>query len=367
MSRQFEGGKPAVSMPGAPNVLKSFDNSETINRRGEDALIVQMLPCPCPEEKKTPDCKFCYSGYIRYFQDFIEVTDEPANMQAIQSNQIYTRFYPIKEVSKLTLYLDREVKELPIKSIQERYIELPENLNLKYWNRVLITYKALSLEEITLDGVGNNDFRVVLPLQNKIIVGIKEYYSPSGINPTGFMFDSLLFAERSKDITFRVTLVTVPPTKVLYRTAKIEKGKTDKAGIRLDTGEVEIGFTNSDKVAEGDIVTLLKMYFVTSSYIRKSKNIDWDYIPYAPVKEIYNVFSKNNSGIVEHKQGVDFILESQEKIRWLVPKPEDGYTIRYAYNPSYRLQNSGEGGGNENRLSPKFFVGKAVPSYRSFQ
>jgi hypothetical protein len=367
MPRQFEGGKPPLSIPGAPNVVRQFDNSEMISRRGEDALVVQMLPCPCLEEQKKPDCPFCFSGFIRYFQDFIEVTDESANMEQVASNQIYTRFYPIKEVSKITLFQDRQSKPLPIKSIKEKYIELPDNHNLKYWNKVLITYRAINLEEITIEGNGNNDFRVILPIGNRIIVGIKDYYSESGLTPIGFTFDSLLFSERSRDISFKVILTTVPPTKVLYRIAKVEKEKTQKASIKLETGDIEIGFGDSDKVTEGDIVTLLKMYFTTSNYIRPNKNVDWDYIPFAPVKEIFTVFSKTDRGLVEHKQGTDFILESQEKIRWLTPRPDSGYTIRYSYHPSYRLQNSGEGGGNENRLSPRFFVGKPVPSYRSFQ
>ena len=367
MNRNDNGGSHPTIINQSPNVIRPIQNHELIDRRGEDAILLQLLPCPCPDSKKTPDCKYCYSGFIRVFQESLDIEDELINMDGIKGSSIYPRFYPIKSVNKIQLTLDGNTSDLPVSSINYDHIKLSDQTSLKYWNTVKASYKVDLIEKETVEIKGNGLLKLPLKLKNKIIVGIEDYFCEDDtIKPVGFNFDSLLFDKPTLDKFIRVKVKVITPIRIAYQTTKIDVGKTPNANLKVDVGDIDITLNHNYKVAEGDIITFLSMYLNANSRINYYPT-KTDYLPYAPVKEIFHVFGIYNQKIKEYKEGIDFILESNEKIRWINEKPLDGYSIRYSYHPSYRIQNTGEGGGLENRNVVRTYHAKPVNSYRSFQ
>lgn len=367
MKQNDFGGISPISISSAPNVVRPLDNEEILERRGENAVLVQMIPCPCPDSKKTPDCKACYGGYIRTFQEFKEIVKETVAMQGIRGNRIYPRYYPIVSVQELTLTKNGEITPIEWAEINNQYIQLPGQNLLSYWNTIQISYRARMTEELTIEAKASNESRVkILGLENKqVILRVVDCYSESGDEPIGFMFDSILFKKRISGL-IRVKVEVINTIKLAYREAKIDPANITPGNLKYQEGDIELTTSQGYKVSEGDIVTLLKYYLTADSYISWQEG-ETDFLPFGPVKEILRVFSKENDKIVEHFSGTDFVLMNQDKILWLKEKPRNGYSIRYSYHPSYRIQNFGAGGGNEDKNAPRTYIARPIPSWRSFQ
>lgn len=365
--KQFPGGESPLNIPGSPNVVKTTGPEELIERRGESAIHISLMPCPCPEEKKIPDCPYCFNGFIKTYQEFKEINNELVSMEGVKKNSILPRWIPLHSVQELYYLENNKTIELSIDRLEPDKIILKQDSNLKYWNAVYISYRAKSIEEKQ----GSIDLnspvrRVVIDTDNTVIISVKEIYSEDKkefIKPIGFGYKSISFSSPVAG-KLNYTILVLTPIKVAYHTVEQSPGFTEQSRLKLDTGEVKIVIPHGQKIIEGDIITLLTMYFTKSEYI-KYKPGEYDFLTYAPVKEIFKVFSRGSSGIIEHKQGEEFDLISEDRVKWHVDKPKDGFSVQYSFHPSYRIQNTGEG--DENTNKPRTYSGKFVSNYRSLK
>ena len=357
-------------VPIGPNPVKPWGIEDTIEKRGELAMRVQFQPCPCPENQRLNECttQGCYQGFIRTFQDFKEIVGETVPDEGIYGNKIYPRFYPIKSVSQAILQWDDEFIPLDITKIEDDHFEVSRQL--KYWNILNITYRVKVIEDVM------GSIEVINPTKKvdlgmfesssspQVITSVVEtYLNGKKIDYLGNTFNAIIFQENVAG-TLNYVVKTYTPFKLAYRDSSMYDAKLEKTQIKLDSGDIEVTVSQSERIAEGDIITLVKMYYNTSQFVPYKPNTQYDYLSFAPIRKVINCFTKVNNQIVELKEGEDFILADYERIYWLKEKPLNGFSIRYSYNPSYRLMKA-SGGANEMKNTPKNYVGKFVSNYRS--
>ncbi|MCG6170248.1 hypothetical protein [Leptospira sanjuanensis] len=365
MRRSGKGGQTPFSITTKPNVLTPLTNEEMIDRRGESALWFRLTPCPCPVEERIPDCRFCFEGWIRSFQETLEISEELA--YKVEGNKVYTRFAPIREVDSAILISRETHKPLSIKRIHDEFIEVEETL--KYWNSVLLKYKVSMLEEIYLEGICENEYEVFPKMPLGAIAHVLEAYSaPEGQEPekldvTGNTFNSVVFARRVSGLV-RLKVSFFNAVKVGYKTYRAEPDSRKIFSGSQNTffdgdlmGVIGAGY----RMGEGDIITLLVSTLRHSEFI-PFQNSTLDTVSYSPIQNIDQVVSKGRNGLIYHKRGKDFILFGDSKIQWLTDKPRNGYSIIYDYHPTFRVSGFLEGGSGEDRDKPKIFKMKPIPN-----
>lgn len=367
MEKRFEGGTNLLYIPLSPNAVKGFGVDDTIQNRGENAIRVQFQPCAC--KTKLPDCmvKGCYDGFIRTFQDYREIIAEVIPDDGLGGKKIYPRFFPLKDVLKVDLIRDETREPLQITRIEEDHFEV--NKDLAYYHVVEVTYRA----KTTVERMGQ--IEVIQPTKKvdlgyylqdipEVVLSVKEtYLNGKKIESVGNTFNAILFQENvAGKLNYVVKNYT--PFKLAYRESSVMDEKTDRASLKLQSGDIQVTISQSERVAEGDIITLVGMYFNISEYVEFKPDKPYDYLMYAPIREIINCFAIIDNETVELFEGKDFVIMDLERILWLKEKPRGGYSIRYSYHPSYRLQKA-TGGANESKNTPRDYVGKFIANYRS--
>ncbi|UPY81110.1 hypothetical protein FH581_023235 (plasmid) [Leptospira weilii] len=363
MRKSGQGGSTPFSITTKPNVLTPLTNEEMIDRRGESALWYRLTPCPCPQEERVPDCKFCFEGLVRTFQEELEITEEMA--YKVEGNKVFTRFAPISEIVSANLISRETHKPLTIKRIEEEYVEVEENL--KYWNSVLLRYKVKMVECLFVEGIGENEYVLFPKLPLGAIVGVEEVFFVSGegvpeaVEFSGFTFNSIVFPKRVTGL-FRFKLKFQYPIKVAYKTYRQDSDARkifDRSQITFQEGELLAVVGGGYRMGEGDLVTLLVSTLRHSEYIQFQTG-NYDTLSYSPVSHIDRIFSKGKHGLVTHEKGKDFILFGDSKIKWLTDKPRNGYSLIYDYHPTFRISGFIEGGSGEDRDKPKLFKMKPI-------
>ncbi|EMN89880.1 hypothetical protein [Leptospira weilii] len=363
MRKSGLGGITPFSITTKPNVLTPLTNEEMIDRRGESALWYRLTPCPCPQEERIPDCKFCFEGLVRTFQEELEISEEMA--YRVEGKKVFTRFAPISEISSATLISRETFKPLSIKRIEEEYIEVEENL--KYWNSVLLRYKVKMEETITVDAEGKNEYILFPKLPLGAIVGVEEVFfipeegEPEEVEFSGFTFNSVVFPKRVSGF-YRLKLKFQHPVKIAYKTYRVDADARkifDRSQITFQDGELLAVIGGGYRLGEGDLVTLLVSTLRHSEYIQFQTG-STDILSYSPIASIDRIFSKGKQGLVTHEKGKDFILFGDSKIKWISDKPRNGYSVIYDYHPTFRISGFIEGGSGEDRDKPKLFKMKPI-------
>lgn len=334
-----------------------------IERRGESCLWYRLTPCPCPGEERVPDCKYCFEGMIRTFQEELEITEELS--WKIEGNKIYTRYAPITEVKSAVLISRETQKKLNVKRICEEYIEVEETL--KYWNSVLLHYKVSMLEEICIEGCGENEYVLFPKIPLGAIVGVKEVFKieegkePELIEHAGFTLNSVVFPKRVNGL-YRLKILFFNPVKVGYKTYRVDTDARrifDRSQITFQEGEIMAVIGAGYNVGQGDIIILLSSTLKFSEYVpwQSSSN---DILSYSPITRVEKIFTKEKTGLKTHELGKDFVIFGDSKIKWISDKPKNGYSVIYDYHPSFRISGFIEGGSGEDREKPKIFKLKPI-------
>ncbi|WP_061239721.1 hypothetical protein [Leptospira interrogans] len=363
MRKSGKGGNTPFFLTTKPNVLTPLTNEEMLGRRGESCLWYRLTPCPCPTEERLPDCKFCYDGLIRNFQETLEIKEEMA--YKVENNRVYTRFSPIHRVHSINLISRESHKPLTIKRIYEEYIEVEEIL--KYWNAVLLHYEVSMIEEITVEAYGENEYSLYPKIPLGAIVGVVEVFKVNENGETskqeysGFTFNSIQFLNRVNGL-FRLRLKFIYPVKVGYKTYRSEQDVRKIFGnsqITFNDGEVMAVMGAGYNLGQGDIIILLVSSLIHSEFIPYQFG-SYDRVSYSPIKKVEKIFSKEKSSIKVHIKGQDYQVFGDSKIQWLTDKPKNGYSIIYEYHPSFRVTGFVESGSGEDRDKPKIFKMKPL-------
>ncbi|TGM04836.1 hypothetical protein EHQ76_07265 [Leptospira barantonii] len=363
MRKSGLGGTTPFSITTKPNVLTPLTNEEMIDRRGESALWYRLTPCPCPMEERVPDCKFCFEGLVRTFQEDLEISEEMA--YKIEGNKVFTRFAPIAEIASATLISRETFKPLTVKRIHDDFFEVEEDL--KYWNSVLLKYKVKMEESLTVEAKGENEYVLFPKLPLGAIMGVEEVFyipeigEPVEIEFSGFTFNSVVFPKRVNGI-YRLKLKFQYPVKIAYKTYRQESDARkifDRSQITFQDGELMAVIGGGYRMGEGDLVTLLVSTLRHSEFVPFQTG-NYDILSYSPVTNVERIFSKGTHGLIQHKKGEDFILFGDSKIKWITDKPRNGYSLIYDYHPTFRISGFIEGGSGEDRDKPKLFKMKPI-------
>ncbi|MCG6195642.1 hypothetical protein LFX25_20580 [Leptospira sp. FAT2] len=368
MRKSGQGGVTPFSIPTKPNVLTPLTNEELLERRGESALWYRLTPCPCPQEERLPDCKFCLEGQIRTFQETLTIQEEFA--YKIQGSKIYTRFAPVTEVESAVLHSQDKQTPLTITHIQEESFDVLENL--KYWNAVLLKYKVSLIEEKFFEVIGNNEYELFPDLKKEAIVGVVEVFKiPENENEpaievefSGHSLNSIIFPKRVSGL-HRIKIKTFNPVKIAYKTFRNDSDSRklfERSQITFQEGELMGVMGSGYRMGEGDIITLLISTLRHSEFIAY-QNTYYDRVSYSPIAYVDQILSKGKHGIKSHKRGEDFIIFGDSKIQWLSDKPKSGYTIIYDYHPTFRVTGFVEGGSGEDRDKPRIFKMKPLSNF----
>ncbi|WP_040912739.1 hypothetical protein [Leptospira kmetyi] len=366
MRKSGQGGQTPFSIPTKPNVLTPLTNEELLDRRGESALWYRLSPCPCPQEERLPDCKYCFDGLIRTFQETLTIQEEFA--YKIQGKRIYTRFAPVTEVVSAVLHSQDKQTPLTISHNEEDSFEVLENL--KYWNAVLLKYKVSLIEEKFFEVKGNNEYELFPELNKEAIVGVIEVFkipedgSPIEVEYSGHTLNSIVFPKRVSGL-YRIKVRTFNPVKVAYKTFRNDSDSRklfERSQITFQEGELIAVMGGGYRMGEGDVITLLVSTLRHSEYIA-FQNTTYDRVSYSPISSVDQILSKGKHGIKTHKKGEDFIVYGDSKIQWLSDKPRTGYTIIYDYHPTFRVTGFVEGGNGEDREKPRIFKMKPLSNF----
>lgn len=363
MRKSVLGGSTPFSITTKPNVLTPLTNEEMIDRRGESAIWYRLTPCPCPQEERVPDCKFCFDGLVRTFQDELEISEEMA--YKVERNKIYTRYAPISEIVSATLISRETFKPLTVKRIHDEFFEVEEDL--KFWNSVLLKYKVKMEETLTVEGYGENEYVLFPKLPLGAITGVEEVFhipqdsEPEEVEFSGFTFKSVVFPKRTNGL-FRLKLKFQHPVKVAYKTFRVDSDARkifDRSQITFQEGELMAVIGGGYKLGEGDLLTFLVSTLRHSEYIPYQPG-NYDILSYSPIMNLDCIFSKGKKGLITHKKDEDFILFGDSKIKWITDKPRNGYSVIYDYHPTFRINGFIEGGSGEDRDKPKIFKMKSI-------
>lgn len=362
MRRVRRGGFTAFNPTIRPNIFSPVGVEDLIERKGESALWFRLQPCPCPPEERTPDCRACIDGYVKSFQDSITVENEKVYCDG---NYIYPRFAPVSGVQSTEWLGEGEGRPLSIKRIEPERIQVEEYL--EDWHAVVAAYDVDLVERMTLQDLPiENTERLDLPIDG-VLIGVDELYIDGApLSWTGFGFQHITLAERKTGLV-NAAIRVFNPIKVAYRTMDMNTEGTERAMMPLETGEVEFTVPGRILMGEGDILTLLTTTVRNGQYIPFQEGPS-DRLSYAPVSRILNCYSKETDQhgrerLREYRVGQDLVLESSERVRWLSPKPRNGYTIMYEYHPSFRIQSDTTVSGTMDRTLPRVYKAKAASSY----
>ncbi|RHX90268.1 hypothetical protein DLM76_20610 [Leptospira yasudae] len=368
MRKSGQGGQTPFSIPTKPNVLTPLTNEELLDRRGESALWYRLTPCPCPQEERLPDCKYCLDGLIRTFQETLTIQEEFA--YKIQGSKVYTRFAPITEIVSAVLQSQGKQTPLTVTHTNEDSFEVLENL--KYWNAVLLKYNVSLIEEKFFEVIGRNEYELFPELNKEAIVGVVEVFkvpedeneSPFEVEISGHSLNSIVFPKRVSG-RYRVKVQTFNPVKIAYKTFRNDPDSRklfERSQITFQEGELMAVMGGGYKMGEGDIITLLVTTLRHSEFV-SFQNSKYDTVSYSPIASVDQILSKERNGIKTHKRGEDYIVYGGSKIQWLSDKPKNGYTIIYDYHPTFRITGFVEGGSGEDREKPRIFKMKPLSNF----
>lgn len=362
MNKVGLGGSSPFAIPMRPNIITPLTPDETMERRGESVLHFRFKPCPCPPSDRNPDCKIkgCYDGHVRDFQKTALIVEESS--YKIRGHEVFTRYSPIEAIEKAEV-MGTPKEELHVTEIFDDHFHV--SAELEYWRSVAIDYRVKTIIEIVIEVEGENEYRLILPgMDKRILVEVDAVYR-RGINePLDFIghdLTSIYFKERMNG-SFNVKCKISRPFKIGYKTWTVDQSKTEPAKLNAQSGDLVVVVPTYFNLGTGDIITLLYSSLRHSQYV-PFKEGNTDRLPYAPVKYIESLHSKENGKIVEKEWGKDFIVYGFDRLYWLTEKPRDGYSISYDYHPSFRVSEKIEGEGGEDRHKPKQFICKPISSF----
>ena len=361
-----------LAIPSSPNPVRTIPTEEILERRGELSMWFKMQPCPCPADKRYPDCNLCMDGYIRTFQRTYPIIQE--SVYKLEENRIYTRYSPISSVQNVQIFGagdgtgTQNIGNLSVMDFGDDWIDVTERL--EYWKSVILDYEVSMYEDTTFEMEATGEHRVYLKGQKSYIVGVEPVVAninPDGtiepIRPAGFGFDSLVF-DRPVFGKIRAKLSMYAPIFIGYRTYETHFG-AENTKVFMEGGDVELVVPMGVKMGRGDIITLLTSTTRTSQYI-PFRSGDIDPLPYSPIAKISECYSRTDTEIIRHEEGKDFIIVSDYQIKWLDnKKPQSGFSIQYEYHPSFRVIGSGQNGSPENRKRPLIYSAKSISSWRA--
>ncbi|WP_061221986.1 hypothetical protein [Leptospira weilii] len=372
MRKSGQGGVTPFSITTKPNILTPLTNEDLLERRGESALWYRLSSCPCPAEERLPDCKFCFEGLIRTFQEDLLIQEETA--WKIVGNKVFTRYAPITKIESAVLISRETQKQLTIKRIHEEYFEVEEPL--KYWNSILLKYKVSLVEEMYVEAEGKNEYVLFPKIPFGAIIGVVEVFKvpdsetekPVSVEYSGYTLNSVIFPKRVNG-KHRLKVLFYNPVKIGYKTYRVDPDSRkifDRSQITFQDGELMGVLGGGYKMGEGDIITLLVSTLRHSEFIAY-QNKAFDVVSYSPIASIDRIISKGRNGFVTHKEGTDFLIFGDSRIQWLSDKPKTGYTIIYDYYPTFRVTGFIEGGSGEDRDKPKLFKMKPLANFNGRQ
>lgn len=358
-----DGGVTPFTISTKPNIFTPLRNEELLERRGESALWFRLTQCPCPQELRVPDCKFCNEGQMKTFQEDLLIEEEIS--WKLERNRVYVRYGPIKSVKRIFLIYRETQKELQIVNIHPSYIEVSENL--EYYHQVQIDYFVSLIEESTFETECNGNIvypGIVKKGISKAIEAI-DIQTGDSIPILSWSITSLVLSKPVYGL-IRIKAETFQTIKVAYKTFTQDERQSGvgKSLVELPDGEVLAVMGAGYRLGEGDILIMQKSTLRHSMYV-KYQNGNFDRMPYSPIASIDSVISRDESGFKKHKPGIDFVPFGENKIHWIKPKPLNGYSIVYDYFPTFRVTSMVETGMGEDRSKPRQFKMKAIPSMQA--
>jgi hypothetical protein len=357
MRKNLQGGVSPFAPTIRPNVFSPLGVEDLIDRQGESALWFRMQPCPCPQEDRKLDCHLCIDGQIRSFQP--SILKEFEAMKA-DGHFLYARYAPILSVKRAIWQNEGVQQDLTVVRVEEDRIEIKENL--KDWAAVTVDYEVSMVEQTIIETEIYNSMIIDLPNAGGVIVGVEYLYlDDTEIPYSGYRFQSIILPGR-KTGKIRAKVKIMPPVKIAYRTMDIRTGKTEKAGLTGEAGEVEIIAPAGLMIGEGDYISFLKTEVRAAHYVPFIAG-PIDILLYTPIVRVENIVSKKDGRIVNHREGEDFVTLSSEKILWLVDKPQGGFSIMYVYHPTFRIQPGFTGAGTMNRSQPRQYKARPASSF----
>lgn len=357
------GGETPFPISTKPNIFTPLRNEELLERRGESAYWFRLTQCPCPQETRVPDCKFCSEGLMKSFQEDLQIEEEIS--WKVEGRRIYLRYGPIKSVSKIFYYFREQKLELTVQEVKDDYVLVLEEL--EYYHQVQVDYKVKLISEI--ETIVNADSKVVFPEIEKngiyeaveaIEVKNKNAVPIAAWTLTSVSFEKEIFGE------VKIKLKVFQPIKIAYKTFSVDDRNTGigRSLVENPDGELLAVMGSGYKLGEGDIIILTKSTLRHSMYVKFSPT-DFDRLPFSPVAEIDKVISRGKDGFIEHRLGTDFLLMGENLVKWINPKPRSGYSIIYDYYPTFRVTSMVETGMGEDRAKPRQFKMKSVPSMQA--
>ncbi|MEQ9363576.1 MAG: hypothetical protein RIF32_05000 [Leptospirales bacterium] len=368
MYRIRPGGTSAFQPTTRPNVFSDTGPEELINRRGESAFYFRFAPCPCPEEQRSSACAVCspHTGLIKTFQETTEIQGEKP---AIEGKLIVPRWGPVVAVDRLYYVVDGEDIPLTIQRIHPDGVEIAEDL--EYWRAVYLDYRVSLIDEIVVEGEASADYQVRLDLPGIIaqVVDVRDAATGDVIPHAAHTFDSVSFSKRHTG-RIRVRVRVISPIKVGYSTLDINESnrRQGRISIKLEQGEILFVVPHSVKMGGGDIVTLLRSDRRAQVRMRPHSG-DVDRLEYGPIKSILSCYGldRDDDAPREYKEGRDLVIAGYDTIRWLVPRPEAGYSLMYLYHPGFRITGAVTIGSGMDRDAPRMYRGKAISSYAALE
>lgn len=278
------------------------------------------------------------------------------------------RWVPVDKVNRV-MYRDRGREMYP-----EVARVLPDRVQLtrplEHWRAVYLDYSVSVVEEDAVTVQVVRASQVKIPLQGRrLIVAIIAIHDDEGqpVEYTGYTFESVCLA-RLYTGRLRVRYRAANPTAVGYRSFEIEQQdfRPGRVSVKLEAGEIEVVVDHSAKMGAGDIITMLQSDIRAQHTLSGSAD-GIDRVMYGPIKEILNVWGVRRAGepIREMVEGLDFVQNDFESIRWLTPRPIGGATIMYLYHPSFQIVGPVSIGSGGNRNAPRLYRARAISSYSS--
>lgn len=371
------------------------DNYEAlIDRHGQWVRWRIANKCSCVQPSSMqPDihCKICGgSGYSYTFQ----------------KNQIVTEIVMIKDVKNKIIEISEENKDCEL-------IEVYDIKGKRYYGAVKYNnYIHLNTTEELTKGVYftvvlNKELEHILPLAMAVknemgyytISGLtvgKEnidgvYYNVCGdIESIGQIIDSngIIYEPKEYRLNqFRIEPITdeegevipiaepvtaynikyMPPFTFALLNQNLSKAD---AQMMVDVqGDAVVTFPYSCDVSNDDIITVLAGYYTQKEVMIRSGYIT-DTLGVYFVYDIISCTGKINDEIIEYKEGIDFILVENNKIKWLETEnsnyPDEGetYSITYHVLPTYKVvKQIPQLRTSENQRFPKKAIVKLFSTY----
>ena len=362
MNKTGLGGVSPFNVPTRPNAFTPLKPDDVLERRGESILLFRFKPCPCPQMNRSPDCKTegCFGGYLRVWQETALIDEETAWKN--KGTIVRTLYQPIHSVEEIFTFINGKKVNLDVVSTHGDTIEILHPI--EYWRKVFLKYRVKMIESsiLSFDLKGNEQY-LYLGLDKKVLTDVSEAYLNGNDIKSQIIGNDMYGVYFFKPMVGKLNLVvhTSSPVKIGYHSWSLDAPK-EESKFPVQSSDLSIVAPTYVQMAEGDIISLLYSTSQTSQYVPFRVGSE-DVLTYSPIKLVDSLHCVENGKVIEKKNMIDFIVHKYDRIKWLTPKPQSGYSITYEYHPSFRVTARIEGEGSEDRRKPYQYSVKAVSSF----